>query len=186
MSDVPVPGVKTIPLKYNWPDWWCKMEVFRPELRGDFLLTDLDNLFVGPLDDVLNTGTYTTQKGESNALAYMTEDVRAAVWEEWIKDPEGHMHYWHPNNTPIKHQFGDAGYIHSLLCATKHWEEALPGQVVNIASMGIAKSGMPIWSRLMHTALLPPNTRVLLCWRPWRPWNVPMLRRFGMYYEERK
>lgn len=183
LSDVDVPGVECIRLKYNWPDWWCKMEIFRPELQGDFLLTDLDNIFVGPLDDILAVDNYTTQKGESNALAYMTEDVRAAVWDEWIRDPADHMHYWHPSRTPVKNQFGDGGFVKSRLSATQHWEDLLPGQVVNIASLGIAKSGMPIWAQLLHTQRIPKATRVLLCWRPWRPWRVPMLRRYGMYFD---
>lgn len=183
MSDVDVPGVECIRLKYDWPDWWCKMEIFRPDVRGDFLLTDLDNLFVGPMDDILAVDKYTTQLGESNALAFMTEDMRAAVWDEWIRDPAYHMDFWHPTKTPVKNQFGDGGFIKAQIHAKQHWEELLPGQVTNIASLGIAKSGMPIWSRLLHTQQLPPSVRVLLCWRPWRPWRVPMLRRYGMYFD---
>ena len=173
LSDVDVPGVRCARLKYGYPDWWCKMEIFRPEIRGDFLLTDLDNVFVGPLDDILNVNTYVTQRGESNALAYMTEDVRAAVWEEWMRDPAGHMKKWTSKNTPIRGQYGDGGYVHSLMCATKHWEDLFPGQVTNIAQIGIAAKGIP--------AAIGLDTRVLLCWRPHRPWKVPTLRVYGMY-----
>ena len=51
LSDVPVEGVECVPLKRNWPGWWSKLELFDPELGGDFLFTDLDTLIVGPLDD---------------------------------------------------------------------------------------------------------------------------------------
>lgn len=183
LSDVVVPGVQCIPMKHDWPDWWCKMNAFSPDLRGDFLLTDLDNIFIGPLDDILDIGTYTTQKGESNALAYMTEDVRAAVWEEWIRDPVAHMDYWHPLKTPVKNQFGDGGFIKSRMSAIKHWEDDLPGQVMNIHQLGMTRHQnkfMPL--PLLRSAILPPEARVLLCWRPHRPWRVPALRRFGMYY----
>ncbi|HEV2551794.1 MAG TPA: hypothetical protein VGU20_31075 [Stellaceae bacterium] len=182
LSNVDVPGVKCIRAKYDWPDWWSKMEMCRPDIRGDFLLSDLDNVFVGSLDDILSIGMYTTQKGESNALAYMTEEVRARIWEEWMKNPEGHMHFWHPRNTPVKTQFGDGGFIKSLMSADSHWEDALPNQVINIAWLGLTRSGRQPWPlRLDRSMILPPEARVLLCWRPWRPWKVPLLRRFGMY-----
>lgn len=182
LSDVAVPGVECIPLKYNWPDWWCKLEVFRPDVRGDFLLTDLDNVFLGPLDDVLSIGTYTTQLGESNALAFMTEGVRDQVWREFIRDPAYHMNFWHPLKTPVRNQFGDGGFIKSLATANTHWEEELPGQVINISQLG-GRSGEPHlpFMPLLRSAFMPPDARVLLCWRPHRPWNVPAFRRFGMY-----
>lgn len=182
MSDVDVPGVERIPLKYDWPDWWCKMNIFHPDVRGDFLLTDLDNIFVGPLDDVLSVSKYTTQLGESNALAHMTEDMRSVVWDEWIRDPVYHMNYWNPRNTPVKHQFGDAGFIKSQLHAKQHWEDLFPDQVINISQIGgrSREPHMPFMP-LLHSLMLPPEARVLLCWRPHRPWNVPAFRRFGMY-----
>lgn len=181
LADVNVPGVECISLQHAWPDWWCKMEIFRPDIRGDFLLTDLDNIFVGPLDDILGVKDYTTQLGESNALAYMTEDMRAAVWDEWIRDPQAHMNYWHPVTTPIKGQFGDAGFIKAQLHAKQHWEEMFPNQVINIALLNARKHSPPMPLSMLRSQQLPPNARVILCWRPWRPWRVPMLRRFGMY-----
>lgn len=186
ISDVPVPGVETIPLRHDWPDWWCKLAAFDPAIRGDFLLTDLDNVFVGPLDDILNIGTYANQRGDSNALAFMPEDVRAAVWKEWIRDPEFHMSYWHQRTTPIKGQFGDGGFIKSIAPAETHWEDVLPSQVMNIHQLGMTKQqGQFLPLSLLRATQMPKETRVLLCWRPHRPWNVPMLRRLGMYYEEK-
>lgn len=182
LSDVDVPGVECIPLKYDWKDWWCKMEIFRPDVRGDFLLTDLDNIFVGPLDDILSVKDYTTQVGESNAIAYMTEDMRGQVWREFIRDPAYHMDFWHPLKTPVKHQFGDGGFIKAQLHAKQHWEELFPGQVINIAQIGGRKEKPHVpFMPLLRSLLLPPEARVLLCWRPHRPWNVPAFRRFGMY-----
>jgi hypothetical protein len=158
------------------------MSAFDPAIRGDFLLTDLDNIFVGSLDDIVRVDTYTTQQGESNALAFYPEDVRAAIWKEWIRDPQAHMDYWHPHKTPVKHQFGDGGFIKSLMTAQTHWEDLLPGQVTNLNVIG-GRTGEPHmpFMPLCRSLQLPPNARVLLCWRPHRPWRVPMLRRFGMY-----
>ena len=185
LSDVPVPGVKCTPLKYDWPDWWVKMELFRPDIRGDFLCTDLDNVFLGPLDDILAVDKYTNQRGDSNALAYYPQDVCDLVWKEWIKDPARHMHDWDPRNTPFIQQFGDGGYIKSLLTAEQHWEELLPGQVVNIAFTGKGRSHPnDVWTRRQiarRLVDLPQGLRVLLCARPTRPWRMPM---FNKLYGE--
>lgn len=48
------PNIEIIPLKHNWPAWWSKIELFRPDIPGDrFLYIDLDNIPVGPLDDLV-------------------------------------------------------------------------------------------------------------------------------------
>ena len=54
LSDVPIWGVETIPLKHDWPRWWPILEVFRPGLfNGRVVYMDLANLIVGRLEPVL-------------------------------------------------------------------------------------------------------------------------------------
>ena len=53
LSDVPIKDVETVPLKHDWPGWWSKMALFDPAIEGDIFCTDLDNVFLGPLDDIL-------------------------------------------------------------------------------------------------------------------------------------
>lgn len=185
LSDVEVPRVETVPLRHNWPDWWCKMEAFRPDICGDFLLTDLDNIFVGPLDDILGVGNYTTQLGESNALAYYPAEVCDVIWRQWIQDPEGHMQKWRPETTPNPGQFGDGGFIKSLLTAEQHWEELLPGQVLNLSKLRKPRHPNTTWANPtwpLKVKDVPEDTRVLLCYRPWRPWTLPAFR--GLYQEK--
>ena len=43
-------GLKTIPLRHNWPGWWSKMEVF--SLQGPLLYFDLDTVITGPIDEL--------------------------------------------------------------------------------------------------------------------------------------
>lgn len=47
LSDQLVDGVRRIPLATDWPGWFAKLELFRPDigLRGGVLFTDLDNYF---------------------------------------------------------------------------------------------------------------------------------------------
>lgn len=180
LSDVAVEGVECIPLLHHWPDWWSKMELFRPDIRGDFLCTDLDNVFLGPLTDVLSVDKYTTQRGESNALAYYPEAMRAAIWEAWVRDPAEHMRRFHPLTAVNPRSFGDAGFIASLTHAEQYWEDLLPGQLVNLSELGATrKSPGPPWP--FRPKDIPPDTRVLLCWRPHRPWLLPALRRLHLY-----
>lgn len=184
LSDVDVPGVETIPLKYDWPDWWSKMEAFRPDIKGGFLLTDLDNVFLGALNDILSVTEYTTQRGESNALAYYPEDVRAIVWGEWIRDPERHMREFDQRYAKVKHQFGDGGFIKSIIMhADHHWEDLLPNQVLNLSALGADAAGRrsPLLRWPFTVRDLPKEARVLLCWRPHRPWLLPMFR--SLYQE---
>lgn len=180
-----MPGVECLPLQYDRPGWWCKLEAFRPGIRGDFLLTDLDNVFLGPLDDILSVSKYTTQLGESNALAYYPEAVRAMIWEEWIRDPQEHMNYWDPLKTPVRNQFGDGGFIKSLVHAKQHWETLFPGQVTNIVEfLPALRACSAPWSMKRWPMLLrdiPKNTRVFLCYRPWRPWTLPIFKLMGLY-----
>lgn len=179
-----MPGVECIPLKYDWPDWWSKMELFRPDIEGDFLATDLDNVFLGSLGDILSVSRYTTQLGESNALAYYLQDVRAIIWQEWIRDPAKWMHDFDPRYAKVRNSFGDGGFIKSLMTAEQHWEELLPNQVMNLSALGADGAGrMSPLLRWPFTAKdLPKEARVLLCWRPHRPWLLPALR--NLYQEK--
>lgn len=49
-----IKGVLCLPLEYNWPGWWSKMELFRPGLESlrPFMVLDLDTAIVGPIADM--------------------------------------------------------------------------------------------------------------------------------------
>jgi len=59
LSNIPfkMKGVKVIPLKYNLPGWWSKLELFRNDLpigRGRVLYLDLDLVILSSLDPFIN------------------------------------------------------------------------------------------------------------------------------------
>lgn len=178
LTDTDVPGVECVPLWHDWPGWWSKLELFRPGL-GDFLFTDLDNVILGPLDDILAVRRFTTQQGHWTALMRVTEDAAEAVWDEWMFRPEEHIYSFEKSRVPLLNgigNYGDAGFIAS--CVTgQHWETVLPGQAVNIVQMRYATPLGPRWHRDP-----PENTRVMLCGQPHRPWLLPMFRH--MYQEK--
>jgi hypothetical protein len=51
LTDLPeIPGVETIPLQHDWPRWWPKIELFRPDLfPGPVAFFDLDMVILRDL-----------------------------------------------------------------------------------------------------------------------------------------
>ena len=174
LSDVPIPGVECIPLQSDWPGWWAKMELFRPDLKGDFLYTDLDNTITGPIDDLLNVGRLTAQIGFWTALMFLPEVVRPPVWEHFTRDPHRWMRTYERGSCPGI--YGDAGYMGSLLEKdASHWE-TFPGaqQVMNIAQFMSKRWPQGHgWGKIAPWQI-PKNMRILLSGQPFRPWTLPL------------
>lgn len=170
LSDVDIPGVRRIPLKYYWPGWWSKMELFRPDILGHFLYTDLDNVILGPLDDILAVKDACLNSGVRGtawtALMSMPWEARGAIWATFMRAPRTLMQFYDlPEASP---PFGDAAIISMQLGETaQRWEDRLPGQVVNISTMAT-----PFGFRVPM-----PKPRIVLTHRPWRPWTLPIFRR---------
>lgn len=48
-----IPGVRRVPLKHNWPGWWSKIELFRPDIFSPtdrIIYFDLDTVIRGNLE----------------------------------------------------------------------------------------------------------------------------------------
>lgn len=53
--EIDEPSVHSIPLKHNWPGWWSKIELFRPDIAlSKTVYMDLDTLVVGNIDELLD------------------------------------------------------------------------------------------------------------------------------------
>lgn len=170
LSDVKVPGVWCIPLEYHWPSWWSKMELFRPDIKGDFYFTDLDNVIVGPLNDILDTRGILLNSGVNGSLwtslMRLTEDERGQVWDLFIRAPRALIDFYDSPAAQAKPPFGDARLVSMCLHhRAARWEHALPGQVVNISTMQT-----PFGYRK------PPQARIILTHRPHRPWLLPIFK----------
>ena len=126
LSDVDVPGVPTIPLKYNWPGWWSKLELFRPDIRGDLLYFDLDTVVMGAIDHIrpdkslMLTDFYRPERPGSG-LMYIKQDDKAAVWDAWTSNPDTAY-----KPTPLHH--GDQGFLWDHFQCGR-WQDDYPGLV---------------------------------------------------------
>ena len=86
-----VPGF--IELRYNWPGWWSKMEMFRPDIRGDFLYMDLDTILLGDITALFRGRLTILQdfyrmKGLQSSLMFLPAMQRGKVWRKWMESPE--------------------------------------------------------------------------------------------------
>lgn len=165
LSDVRVPGVKTIPLQHDWPGWWAKMEMFGPALKGDVMMLDLDTVVreVPKAQDattVLRDFTDPTIMG--SGLMFVKATDRERVWAAWMDDPAAHMR---ANRRWPK--LGDQGFLQEHIGGAQKWQDVLPGAVV---------------SYKMHCRKGLPEAAKVICFhgnpRPWKvsaDWIPPMI-----------
>lgn len=121
LSDTPISGVTTIPLKFNWPGWWSKMEAFRPDIEGNLLLIDLDSTVIRlPSEPSVTTVLPDFYRPElmGSGFMYLTAADRKRVWAEWIKDPIGHM-----ARCRTRECWGDQGFLNPIIGSSARWGE---------------------------------------------------------------
>jgi hypothetical protein len=182
LTDAEVPGVDCIPLKHKWRGWFAKLELFRPELSSGFLYTDLDNVIVGPIDDMFRS-VYTTQQFGWNALMYVPPRFGHQVYEAFAAHPTAYSEEWF-GQRGYGEPFGDAGFIRQYVTG-EAWEQVLPGQVVNIVDLIVRWPYTHIGcdSRTYPYRQPAPGTRVVLCAnKRRRPWKLPL---FSHLYQEK-
>ena len=89
------PDCERLPLLHGWPGWWSKLEVCRPDIKGDWLYMDMDTIVVGDIEPLkvqrpAMLGDFYHPKLEAGVM-YLTEPMRRAIWERWITDPDRWM-----------------------------------------------------------------------------------------------
>ena len=130
-SDIDIPGIKTIKLKHNWPGWWSKLEVFRPDaIIGDILLIDLDTV-VKNIEPFLKVGKTTMLRdfyypeARATGLMYIHENDKELVYNNFL---ENKNNYINSDLKPPHH--GDQGFISKIL-KSEVWQDIMPGKVVS-------------------------------------------------------
>lgn len=165
LSDVKVPGVECRPLRHGWPGWWAKMELFDPEVPGDFLFMDLDTVITGPLDDILAVRKLTLlrdffrdgkklKEGLGGGLIYLPADARRDVWGFWMQQPQLQMRVYSRGDQFLMEKF--------YLNTAQRWQDVVPGQVVS-------------WKVHCKGDIVPPEARVVCFHGQPRPWAVGKL-----------
>jgi len=151
LSDVPVDGVPCIPLLHDWPGWWSKLEICRPDIAGDVFFLDLDTLVLS-MPAMPDRDTVLSEFGDSSAigsgLMYLTAETRARIWQDWIRCPERQIEQ-HKKR-------GDQSYLLQRLRNADKWQRR-------------AK----VYSYKMHCKRGIPQDAEIVCFhgKP-RPWDV--------------
>lgn len=154
LSDQPVPGVRTVPLRHRWPGWWSKMEAFDTELiGGDVLLIDLDTVVMSlppmPACTTVLSDFYRPHLMGSGFM-FLKEVDRARCWDAFVRDPQRHM-----RECVTRARWGDQGFLQDHMSAAARW-------------------GPEVRSYKVHCrAGVPTGTRVVCFHGRPRPWHVP-------------
>lgn len=144
LSDVKIDGIKTILLLYDWPTWWAKMELFRPDITDNLLYYDLDTVVInqvipsGQFSLMLEDFYYPARSG--SGLMYIRNEDKAGVWDAWTKDPIRNQSY-----KPTNMHHGDQGFIQDHLNHRK-WQEFHKNDIMSykahIKKLGIKPRGV--------------------------------------------
>jgi len=164
LSDVPIEGVETIPLLHDWPGWWAKIEMFRPDIEGDILYFDLDTVVTGSLGgfeghdrSIMLTDFYYPARPGSG-LMYINQDDKVKVWAEWIAGPSAHM-----ARCNTREHWGDQGFLRDVLPCDR-WQDVLPGQIVSYKAH--CRNGLPKGANVVCFHGHPRPWQVTANWIP--------------------
>lgn len=162
LSDVEIGGgVERVPLGSDWPGWWSKMEMFRPDIAGDILYVDIDTVVTGPLDGIADRGRTTILRdfyigggALQSSVMYLTEADRRRVWAAWIREPAVWMKRCHGR--------GDQAMLEFVLGDCDRWQDVAPGRLVSYKAH-IRTPGL---------AAPPPGTSLVVFHGDPRPWRT--------------
>lgn len=157
LTDQPVPGVVTVPLAHDWPGWWSKLELFRPELfpAGERLLyADLDTTFVGPLAPLLERPEpflaiadfyrqppKVPRRGLASGLLSWMAGTQTALYHVFAAIPDVIM-----RGCGLA---GDQRFLEEALgsAPVTFWQDVVPGQVVSYKAH--CGGGVPAGARVV-------------------------------------
>ena len=162
-------GVHWMPLLNDYPRWWSKQEIWRPDLEklGRILFLDLSCLPVGDLDDILSydgPACITTDwyyGGPSQSILSFSPGEMREVWDLFNSDPE---HWMKEGDKHIAPNFGDQILVNEIYGqdGLKRWQTEYPSQIVSFKEH--CKNGVPEGARLVKFHGQP---RIHDCEEPW-------------------
>jgi len=167
LADIPViMAPQNILLKYDYPGWWSKMELFRPDIEGDLFYMDLDSTVLGPVANLARVGNTTMLRdfyradGLQSSVMYLTMEDRARVWQAWCgKEQEiiSRFSVKRPGHN------GDQNFLEEVLgveSSVLRWQDTHPGAICSY-KVHVQPSGK-----------VPEGTRILVFHGKPKPWNL--------------
>lgn len=181
-----IDGIKTVPMKNQWPRWWSKMNLFDPDhpVIGDqdILYIDIDSLVCGDITPLMKNNNFTaltdfyygneTDKPMASGVMFIPTDCKHIVWDRWIRNPS----YYMTRDMPLAKR-GDQGFIGECFdlagIKVKRWQDILPNYVISYKK-DVACEGMLGYHnrRSKGNGKIPEGTRVVCFHGLPRPWEI--------------
>lgn len=156
LSDVRVDGVETVPMRYGFPSWWAKCELFSDAFDDDLMYFDLDTvvLEVPKVDrtTVLRDFYYPDTMG--SGLMYIAQKDKSRVFEDFMRSPGLHMR---------RHTVeGDQAFLQKHLGDAQKWQDV--ARVVSFKAH--CQAGVPEGTQVVCFHGLPRPWHVVADWIP--------------------
>ena len=117
LSDVWVDNVETVRMRYGFPGWWSKLELFSDVLDGDLMYFDLDTVVfdVPKVDQTTVLRDFYYPETMGSGLMYIAQKDKARVFEDFMRSPGLHMR---------RHTVGgDQAFLQQHLGDAQKWQD---------------------------------------------------------------
>jgi hypothetical protein len=162
------------PLLYDWPGWWAKAEIFRPDLEkyGRLFYIDLSVVIVGDITEMATHDGLAVNKDfylgcPSQSVLSLPPGALRVVWDTFKADPEKWMAEGDKCNAP---NFGDQILLNEIdVGEIPYFQDLFPGQIVS--ARRDCNRGLPKNARIVKFHGQPkPHTQDSLEWvsQHWR------------------
>ena len=157
LSDVPVPGVDTVRMRYGFPSWWSKIELLSNAFDGDLMYYDLDTVVLAPLPKVDRTTVlrdFYYPETMGSGLMYIAQADKARVFEDFMRSPSLHMR---------RHTVGgDQAFLQQHIGDAQKWQDV--AKVVSFKAH--CQEGVPEGTQVVCFHGLPRPWHVVADWIP--------------------
>lgn len=131
-------GVDTIKLKHNFPGWWSKMELFRPNLfeTKNIFYLDLDTVLTGNIDHIIKynhkftTLRYISSKNPKtdkigSGLMAWSVDL-SFLYDKFVANSAIYIEEYKTQD-----KWGDQGFIYHHCKGMQKFQDIFPDQIVS-------------------------------------------------------
>ncbi len=164
-------GMVVMPLKYLWPGWWSKIEIFNPNIKwasdARVVYMDLDTVLIGNVDwlfdvdfskaDFVALGGFVYNRFASGLMGWQGAPPKQP-FNRFIEKPEEHMRKFSKG--------GDQKFVYRALSNSgtriAYWQELFPDKICSYKNHVVKEWG---------GALLDEASLVCFHGQP-RPWDV--------------
>jgi len=113
-----------IPLRHDFPGWWSKCELLRPDIPRPFIYVDLDSYILGDISPLLGTDLIAREWhpnwkacGKYQTSIFTMSKYRPEMWEAFMERPN----YW------MNNYYGDQKFFEKF--EWDYIQEAFPDMV---------------------------------------------------------